>query len=162
MQRLIEWIVSTDLSWFVVNYGWVWVISESVHFAGLVMLAGTVGMFDLRLLGIAKGIAPAELHKLLRFGVLGFALSVGTGVLFIAGTPDQYFYNSAFHLKVVGLTLMGANAAFFYARPYRSVHAMGADDDAPRAAKLCAGASLALIVIVMCCGRMLTFFRPPS
>jgi hypothetical protein len=161
MQSVIEWIVSTDLSAFVVTYAWVWPASESLHFIGLVMLAGTVGLFDLRVLGVAKGLPPAELHKLLRWGLVGFGISVCTGTLFISGTPDQYFYNSAFHLKAIGLFLMGLNAAFFYSSPFNLVRAMGPEDDAPAAAKFCAGFSLFLLVLVMLCGRMLTFFRPP-
>jgi hypothetical protein len=153
-------MVATDLSSFVLNHDWVWPASETLHFVGLVMLAGTVGMFDLRMLGLAKGIPPADLHKLLRVGVLGFGISAATGTLFLFGTPDQYFYNSAFHLKAVGLALMGANVALFYAWPYRQVRMLGADADAPLPAKVSAAVSLTLIVAVMCCGRMLTFFRP--
>jgi hypothetical protein len=146
----------------VLNYGWVWPASETLHFVGLVLLSGTVGMFDMRVLGLAKGIPPGELHRLLRVGLLGFAISVTTGILFIAGTPDQYFYNSAFHVKVAGLALMGVNAAIFYAAPFTAVRALGPGEDAPRAAKVCAAVSLLLLVVVMGCGRMLTFFRPPS
>ena len=162
MRSVIDWILSTDLSWLALNVDWAWPVSEALHFIGLVLLAGTVGLFDLRVLGLAKGIAPAALHKLLRFGLAGFVLSACTGALFIAGAPDQYFFNAAFHLKVIGLVLMGANAAVFYATPYRRVRALGPADDAPPAAKACAAISLTLLVVVMCCGRMLTFFRPPS
>ena len=160
MQRIMDWMLGTDLSSFVLDVDWVWPVSETLHFIGLVMLAGTVGMFDLRVLGVAKGIPPAELHKLLRVGVLGFGISVATGTMFIFGTPDQYFYNAAFHLKAIGLALMGANAVLFYALFYRRVRALGPDDDAELPAKVCASLSFGLLVGVMCCGRMLTFFRP--
>lgn len=156
----IEWLVSTRLSAFVLDVRWVWPACESLHFIGLVMLAGTVGMFDLRILGVGRGIPPAAIHRLLRFGVAGFGVSAVTGTMFIFGTPDQYFYNSAFHLKAIGLALIGVNAAVFYRWPYRSIASMGAYDDAPAAAKASAAVSLALLVGVMCCGRMLTFFRP--
>ena len=111
--------------------------------------------------GVAKGIAPATLHATLRWGVAGFAASVITGVMFISGTPDQYFYNDAFKLKVVLLVLMGANAALFYWREFSGVRALGPHDDAPRSAKIVAAASLVFLVGVMLCGRMITFFRPP-
>jgi hypothetical protein len=161
LPELIDWITHTPVSWFVLNYGWVWPISESIHFCGLTLMAGTVGVFDLRVLGVGRGISPRSLHRLIRFGLAGFALSVMTGTLFIAGTPDQYFYNAAFKVKVVGLLLMGCNVALFYSREFRKVMQLGPDDDAPRAAKWMAGGSLALLTVVMCAGRMLTFFRPP-
>jgi hypothetical protein len=161
MDAFMDWIVSTPLSWFVTEYRWVWPITESVHFCGLTVLAGTVGLFDLRVLGLAKGIAPATLHATLRWGLVGFAVSVITGVMFISGTPDQYFYNDAFRLKVVFLVLMGANAALFYRREFAGIRVLGPHDDASRSAKLVAAASLVFLVGVMLCGRMITFFRPP-
>jgi hypothetical protein len=33
---------------------------------GLSLLLGTVGLFDLRVLGIAKGIPPRAIHRLVR------------------------------------------------------------------------------------------------
>jgi hypothetical protein len=161
VDAFIDWIVSTRLSWFVLEYRWVWPISESVHFCGLTLLAGTVGLLDLRLLGLVKGIAPSTLHATLPWGLAGFGASVITGVMFISGMPDQYFYNDAFKLKVVFLALMGANAAFFYWREFAGVRTLGPHDDAPRSTKAVAAASLFFLIAVMLCGRMITFFRPP-
>lgn len=161
MERLIDWILSTRLSYFVNEFAWVWPISETLHFCGLTLLAGTVGLFDLRVLGVGKGIAPGVLHRTLGWGLAGFAISFITGVMFISGAPDQYFYNDAFKLKVVFLALMGGNAALFYWREFGEVRALGPHDDATRSAKIVAAASLVFLVGVMLCGRMLTFFRPP-
>jgi hypothetical protein len=161
MDALMDWIVSTRLSWFVTEHRWVWPICESLHFCALTLLAGTVGLFDLRVLGFAKGIAPSTLHATLPWGIGGFVVSVITGVMFISATPDQYFYNNAFLLKVVFLALMGANAALFYRREFAGIRTLGPHDDASRSAKLVAGASLVFLVAVMLCGRMITFFRPP-
>jgi hypothetical protein len=161
MEELIRWITRTPVSSFVLTYGWVWPISETLHFCGLTLMAGTVGMFDLRVLGVGRGIAPSSLHRLLRYGVAGFAISVTTGLLFIAGTPDQYFYNLAFKVKIVCLLLTGINVILFYSLEFKQVTALGPDDDAPLGAKLMAVVSLALLAAVMCAGRMLTFFRPP-
>jgi hypothetical protein len=81
--------------------------------------------------------------------------------MFISGTPDQYFYNDAFKLKVVFLALMGANAALFYWREFRGIARLGPHDDAPGSTKVVAAASLIFLVAVTLCGRMITFFRPP-
>jgi hypothetical protein len=161
MEELIHWITRTPVSSFVLTYRWVWPISETLHFCGLTLMAGTVGMFDLRVLGVGRGIAPSSLHRLLRYGLAGFALSVLTGLLFIAGTPDQYFYNLAFKVKVVCLLLTGLNALLFYSLEFKQVAALGPSEDAPFGAKFMAAVSLLLLAGVMCAGRMLTFFRPP-
>jgi hypothetical protein len=160
VDALIDWILGTKLSWFVTTYGSVWPILESLHFCSLTVLAGTVGLFDLRVLGLAKGIAPSTLHATLPWGVGGFVVSAITGVMFISGMPDQYFYNDAFKWKVVFLMLMGLNAGLFYWREFAHLRTLGPHDDAPRSAKWVAGASLLFLVAVICCGRMLTFYRP--
>lgn len=161
MDAVIEWMYGTALSDFVAEQGWLWPINETLHFCGLTLLAGTVGLFDLRVLGFAKGIAPATLHATLPWGILGFVMIVITGVQFMFGAPEQYIYNSAFQLKVVFLVLMGGNAALFYWREFAGIRALGPHDDAPPSAKLVAAASLVFLVAVMLCGRMITFFRPP-
>ena len=79
MDALIDWIYDTRLSWFITNYGWLWPINESLHFCALTVLAGTVGLFDLRVLGFVKGIAPSTLHATLPWGLAGFVVSVLTG-----------------------------------------------------------------------------------
>jgi len=160
MDALIQWLYDSWPNHFANDYRWTWPIAESVHFFGLVLLTGTVGAFDLRLLGVIKGMRPADLHRLIRVGLAGFGMIVITGLLFISGAPEQYFYNSAFHLKVIALTAMGINVTLFYSREFRTVRALGPNDDAPRAAKIMAGVSLFLLVAVMLFGRMLTFFRP--
>lgn len=45
MDALLDWIVGTRLSWFVTEYRWVWPLAETVHFCGLTLLVGTVGLF---------------------------------------------------------------------------------------------------------------------
>jgi len=157
---VIHWLTHTPVNSVVMDYRWVWPISESLHFCGLAMMVGTVGLFDLRLLGLAKGIAPAALHWSLRVGMAGFAISVITGSLFIFGQPDQYFYNDAFKLKVIALTLLGVNVLAFYSLEARRVLTLGPEDDAPLRAKWIAAISLSLLILIMLFGRMLTFFRP--
>jgi hypothetical protein len=161
LDTYIDWLYTTPVSAFVNGYPWVWPILESLHFCALTVLAGTVGLFDLRLLGLVKGITPSALHRTLRWGVIAFVVSAVTGIMFISGASEQYFYNNAFRLKVVFLVLMGSNAALFYWREFASIQAIGPHDDAPGGAKLIAAASLVFMVGVMLCGRMLTFFRPP-
>ena len=53
------------------NSPWGWPIAESIHFFGLCLLIGTVGLFDLRMMGFANEITLAELHRLVPIGVAG-------------------------------------------------------------------------------------------
>ena len=139
---------------------WGWPMAESIHFLGLSTLVGCVGVFDLRLLGVGKRIPIAALHKLIPFGLAGFATNVVSGLCFLLTEPDQYIYNPSFQFKVLFIAIAGANALLFYVTSWGRATASGASPDAPRPAKLAAVISLSLWVGVIVCGRLLTFFRP--
>ena len=139
---------------------WGWPICESLHFFGLSLLIGTVGMFDMRLLGVAKRIPISALHRLIPWGIGGYAVNIITGSMFLVTAPDQYLYNSAFHLKMFFMAVAGLNVLTFYSAVFRKVSVLGAGADAPLAAKWIGGASLFLWTGIIIFGRLLTFYRP--
>lgn len=155
------WVRATALSHFVLREANAWPALETLHYIGLSLLLGAVGLFDLRVLGIAKAIPPAALHRMIPFGVAGFALNLLTGMAFFAGFPEQYAYNAAFRAKLVFLALAGLNVLLFYTTAFGSVRRLKPGEDAPLWPKLLAGVSLASWLTVLVCGRLLTFFRPP-
>jgi hypothetical protein len=140
---------------------WGWPVAEIVHFFGLCLIFGTIGMFDLRMMGLVKGLPLRALHRLIPFGIFGFSLSVVTGLMFVISTPFEYLYNPAWQLKMGFMALAGLNVAGFYLTTAKAAYAVGADDAPPRAARIFAGVSLACWVGVVCCGRVITAFRPP-
>ena len=133
---------------------------ETVHFLGLSLLVGTIGMFDLRLLGMAKRVPIVAVHRLVPWGILGYVLNVVTGALFLTTEPREYIYNPAFHFKMLFMALAGFNVLAFYLTTFRKVKVLGSGDDAPRIAKVMAGVSLVMWIGVIVCGRFLTFYRP--
>ena len=141
---------------------WGWPIVEVVHFAGLCLLVGAVGAFDLRMIGLVGNISLPALHKLVPFGVLGFVLSVSSGFLFVVSAPDQYLYNPAWQLKMALLGVAGLNMALFYLTAARGLRELPADAAAPLAARVFAGVSLTAWFGVIACGRVITAFRPPG
>jgi hypothetical protein len=142
------------------NSKWGWPMAESIHFLGLSMLVGCVGVFDLRLLGMGKRIPIAALHKLIPWGLLGFAINVTSGACFLLTEPDQYIYNPSFQFKVLFIMIAGLNALAFYGTSWGRATADNAIPDAPKAAKVAAIVSLSLWISVIVCGRLLTFYRP--
>jgi hypothetical protein len=155
-------IRSTALHKFVqVHEPYLWPLCETLHYLGLSMLLGTVGLFDLRVLGFAKGVPIATIHRLIPWGIGGYVVNILTGILFFVGHPDQYFYNDAFRLKVAFMALAGVNVLVFYTSSFREVQALGPGANAPLRAKIITGVSLGSWVAVLICGRLLTFFRPP-
>jgi hypothetical protein len=157
------WVRSTWLHAFVVAHEpWVWPLCETLHYLGLSLLLGTVGLFDLRVLGIAKGVSPRALHRLVPWGVAGYGLNVLTGIVFFSGHPDQYFYNNAFRFKALFMAVAGANIlVFYFTSIVEDMKSMAPGAKAALLVKLVGGISLSMWIGVLICGRLLTFFRPP-
>ena len=160
MSPLEVWLKSTSLA-ELMHTQWAWPIAESFHFFGLSLLMGTVGLFDLRLLGFAKRIPLAALHRLIPWGITGYVINVLSGISFFTAEPDQYLYNPSFQIKMVFMSLAGINVLLFYLTMFRKVRTCGPGENAPLPARIMGGASLAFWIGVMSCGRLLTFFRPP-
>ena len=158
---IVTWAIDVGI-YDLMYSAWGWTIAEIVHFTGLCLLIGTVGMFDLRMMGLVKGLSMAALHMLVPFGVLGFGLSVASGFMFVVSTPDQYLYNPAWQTKMVLLAIAGLNMALFYLLAAKPVYALGADEAPPLAARIFAAVSLASWFGVIAAGRVITAFRPPS
>jgi hypothetical protein len=158
LQPLANWLTATSLSAFVNNHAWVWPACESLHFVGLALLIGNVGLLDLRLLGFEKRLPIMAVNRFVRWGVLGFAINLVTGIFFFAGNPAQYIHNIAFGWKVAFMALAGVNVLVFYATGMaRVVKALGPGDDAPVLVKVIAATSLVLWIGVMYMGRMLPY-----
>jgi hypothetical protein len=158
---IVVWALDTGL-YDLMYSPWGWPIAEIAHFAGICLLIGTVGLFDLRMMGAARGLSLAALHRLVPFGVLGFALSAASGFLFVVTAPDQYLYNPAWQVKMALLVVAGLNMALFYLTVSGRVKALGPDDAPPLAARVFAAVSLTSWLGVIMAGRVITAFRPPS
>jgi hypothetical protein len=161
VMALVRWIQATEMSEYIkVESWWVWPTLESLHFIGMCLLIGAIGLFDLRVLGLAKAIPPAALHRLIPWGVAGYVLNICTGILFFIGNPDQYAFNRAFHFKLAFMALAGINLLLFYGTAYGELKTLPAGADAPARAKVFTAVSLFSWLSVIVCGRLLTFFRP--
>jgi hypothetical protein len=139
---------------------WGWPVTEVFHFFGLCLLFGTVGLFDLRMLGVARGVSLQALHRMIPVGLGGFAISVTTGSLFVLTTPD--LHNPAFLVKMSMMLLAGINMVLFYLIAARAVWLTDADALPPRRARIFGAVSLLCWLGVMTCGRVITAFRPPA
>ena len=138
---------------------------ETFHFIGLCLLVGIVGLFDLRMLGVAKGLPVSALKRLLPWGVFGFVLCLVTGALFVGGIGANLYGANAYdvirrdiylQLKLIFILLAGMNLlAFYLTGAARRVDALGPGDDAPLLAKVIAGTSLFLWLGVVVLGRLI-------
>jgi hypothetical protein len=154
-----------DIGWLaqlVNDYDWIWPICEMLHFVGMALLIGTVGWLDLRILGFGKGVPIAGLERLIPIGVIGFALNLGSGLVFvtgnIAGGPMAYIGNLAFQIKMLLILIAGLNlAAYYFTGIARAAVAVQAGGDVAPAAKVVAVVSLVAWFGVIYFGRMIMY-----
>jgi len=141
--------------YFVIDYSrWVWPFVEDLHFIGLILLLGTVGILSIRTLGFLKQLPVGPLHKLIPLGLIGLLINVITGLMFFIGMPFFYTGNWYFQLKIFAILVAGAILVLFYCTGmFRKWGSVGAGEDAPAYAKLIAAASLLLWVAIVIIGR---------
>ena len=139
---------------------WLWLYPsvEIVHILGFTILVGSLAMFDLRVLGLSKGISVRALSRhLLPWSVGALALIIPSGLLMFSAHAGDFLGNRTFQLKMALLVAAGMNAAWFHTGPYQSVKGWDVDVPAPFLAKLSVSLSLALWVGVIACGRLLAY-----
>jgi hypothetical protein len=137
---------------------WVWPILEDLHFLGLILLFGSFGVVNLRLLGGLKRLPLAPLHRFIPWGLSGFAINVITGFLFYIGMPDFYNLNFVFQLKILTIFVAGGILLLFYCTSaFRALGQLGPGEDAPLFAKIIAFLSIVLWIAVIVMGRYIPY-----
>jgi len=158
MQHVLESIGGTSIGNAVETSIWIFPTLEILHFIGLAMVIGGIGLLDLRMLGAVKALSPAALHRLLPMVFIGFGINLVTGVLFFLSDPVGYGTNPSFRFKMLLVLLAGLNALWFELAYRRRIADWPADYDAPRLAKLLCAMSLLLWAGVITAGRLLPSF----
>lgn len=162
IESLAHLLTSKTMSTWVTDVAPVWAVAEIFHYVGMLLLIGSVGLLDFRMLGFARGLPIASLERLVPIGLIGFALNVVTGLIFLSGNPGggalEYLTNFAFQMKMLCILLAGANVMVFYLTGVsKAAHATAPDGDAPRSAKIVAATSIVLWLCVIYFGRMIMY-----
>ncbi len=162
LESLAHLLTSQTMSTWVTDVASVWAVAEIFHYVGMLLLIGSVGLLDFRMLGFAKGLPIASLERLVPIGMIGFALNVVTGAVFISGNPGggalEYLTNFAFQMKMLCILLAGLNVMVFYLTGVSTAaHATAPDGDAPRSARIVAATSIVLWLCVIYFGRMIMY-----
>ncbi|HUF73197.1 MAG TPA: hypothetical protein VMR74_09885 [Gammaproteobacteria bacterium] len=162
LEALGNWIDSFGVYQLMNAYSWLWPVCEMIHFVGMALLIGSIGILDLRVLGFAKGLPISRLEALVPVAIGAFAVNAATGILFVIANPDgganAYLLNLAFQIKIILILLGGINAiAFYFTGISERTAALGPTDEAPASAKLIAGASIVLWIFVIFFGRLIMY-----
>jgi hypothetical protein len=162
MEAFSDFLIGTGIGDYVAAHDWVWPLCETLHFFGMSVLLGTVGVVDLRILGVGKGIPIRVLERFIPLGVIAFVVNALTGFIFVAGNPVggpmEYLTNLSFVLKMFVVLIAGINLLIFYvAGIERKLEAVPAEGDAPGAAKAIAVVSLTAWLFVIIFGRFIMY-----
>ena len=159
MLALCRWLERTSVGAGIRESLWLFPAIETVHLLGMAALVGTVGVFDLRLLGrMLRRERVSELgRRLLPWTSAGFAVQVVTGVLLFSSEAVKVYTNPAFRLKMLLIFLAGVHALVFHWTVYRNVASW--DDSAvlPVGAKVAGLVSILLWIGVVAAGRFIGF-----
>jgi hypothetical protein len=132
---------------------------ESTHVIGLSLVFGTIGIIDLRLLGIASAQRSFQrmASDILKWTWGAFALTTLTGVLMFITNASVYYHNFFFRTKMLLLLLSGINMLVFELTAGRTIHGWDSAPSAPRTGKAVAALSLAIWIGIICMGRLIGF-----
>ena len=149
-----QWLQHTPLSTTINESVWLFPLIEGTHILTLPISVGMIIMFDLRLLGLAKGKVTNELLRWSRFG---FAVMLITGVLLFITQADKAYGNPFFRTKLILLLVMGINAAIYQWIFYPKMPQWDLAGKTPAGARFCAGLSLIVWIGVIVCGRTMAY-----
>jgi hypothetical protein len=159
---LLEWIKATPIGAFVRNSTWAFPALQSLHFIGMSLLIGVVGVIDLRVLGVARGLPIHPLHRFLPLAFVGFGINLLTGIMFFCHDPYVYAFNPSFRIKMLLILLAGLNALWFRLGVFLDVDKWGPGIEASRLAKIISALSLLIWIGVITAGRFIAFTNAPQ
>lgn len=131
----------------------------TAHVMGLVVAAGTVVFWDLRLLGFGlRGVPVSRVGEaLLPWTWTGFALMLASGSMLICTEAGRLYSNIPFRMKVILLILAGVNVLTFHTSVYRGVKEWDLAPVPPLRARIAGGLSIFLWFSIMAAGRAIGY-----
>lgn len=161
LYHLCQWIYTTRLSVSIRESTWVFPIIESIHTLGIVLVVGTVSIFDLRLLGLIMRREPVSRigRQVLPWTWTGFIVMFISGLLLSIAESATNYHNVAFRIKLLLLVLVGLNPLIFHLTIYRSVNSWDIANVTPLRARAAATCSLVLWTGIIVAGRMIAYLH---
>lgn len=131
-------------------------IANVVHLLGLVMLVGGIGILDLRLAGLFRGLPVAPLSRALTpLALGGLALMVPSGATMFAADAEALVRSTTLQWKLILILLALANALAFRLLWGRRIERW--DEEPPLAGRVMALASIGAWLAVATLGRWIAY-----
>jgi len=153
--NILEWLVTTPIATWVTTSAYGYYISLSGHAIGMAVVAGTMLMAALRVLGFSRHTPLSMFDRLFKIAWAGFALNLVTGVMLFAANAKNLSANLAFLLKL-GFIAFGGLAVYFLWRAVKS-DAQDGEQSAALSTKLLAIMTLGCWVAAIVAGRIIGY-----
>ena len=155
MLSLCQWIHQTPLSVAIRESIWVYPILNVLHCVGILLVAGTIVVVDLRLLGLGMRRSPVSsvIGQVVPWTLGGFGFMFVTGSLLAWSEPVRLYHSLFFPWKLLFLALAGLNAFLFHYRIYRGVGLWDSSPLTPARARIAGAVSILCWICVIAAGR---------
>jgi hypothetical protein len=155
---ICQWLDSTRLNAALRQSNWAFPTLDVIHTLGIVLVAGTIMLVDLRLLGLAlRGVAiPQLVARIVPATLWGFGLMLASGGLLFTSEAVKMYHSPVFRIKMVLLALAGINALIFHSTVYRD-GARWNPGVAPARARLAGLLSLIFWIAIIAAGRAIAY-----
>lgn len=136
-------------------------LAETIHTLGIIFVAGTIMLVDLRLLGLGLKRAPVSdvVSRIVPWTLGGFCLMAFTGCSLFSTEAVKLYNSPAFRIKLVLLSLAGLNALIFHRTVYRRAAEWSSAPAAPFRARMAGLFSLILWIAIIGAGRAIAYGR---
>lgn len=163
LSKLVEWLLSTQLSQAIQEIEWVVPTLQTIHILFIAVVLSAVAMIILRLLGLigrSWTIRETAERFLPWIWTALFALVI-TGSLLLIGEPKRSLLNPVFQLKMAMLAAMIIVTAAFHRSIFRNQDAWDQPARIRPAARLIGGVSLLIWVCIIIAGRWIAYVSVP-
>jgi hypothetical protein len=159
--QICQWLNDSPLGTSIRESDFSFALIETTHVLGITLMAGTVAILDLRLLGLMlrQDEVSDVAGQVLPLTVAGFVLMVISGSLLFWSEAAKMYLNPAFRFKLVLMLAAGLNPLIFHRTVYRKVASWDLAQPTPAAAKTAAVVSLALWTGIIVSGRAIAYFH---
>lgn len=159
MNEILLWMEKSALGQLMRDSIWLFPFAEILHFLGLCLLIGSLMVVDLRLLGIIKDMSFKAIYRYLPVTILGFAINLVTGTLFLFTDPFRYYPNIGFRIKMALILLAGLNALWFQFKVHPATLKAPQNSGPDLSTRIVAVLSLLLWFAVIVMGRMIPYLE---
>lgn len=154
---VLEWLELSSLGDWVAASLWGYPIMLSLHAIGLAVLAGSLAMVDLRVIGCFPGLEIAPLRGMIKLAWAGFIVNLISGFSLFTAQATYFIAHRAFLIKIACIILVLINSALLLGMLNNHADEWDAGGTVSAPAKALAFSSLLLLTVATIAGRLIAY-----